>query len=75
MRMPEALRRYPQWIGFTAVLIPLLVLLALQYRSLVKLDQTSALVRKAVLNNFVESVAKDVEYFYTTNPQWVPRAR
>jgi signal transduction histidine kinase len=71
MKMPEALRRYTQWIGFTAVLIPLLVLLALQYRSLARLDQTSALVHKAVLNNFLEAVSKEVDYFYRNTAERV----
>ncbi len=71
MKLPPALRRYTHWIGFTAILIPLLVLLALQYRSLVRLDQTSALVHKAVLNNFLEGVSKEVDYFYRNNAERV----
>ncbi|HEX3554973.1 MAG TPA: HAMP domain-containing sensor histidine kinase [Thermoanaerobaculia bacterium] len=69
MELPQALRRYTHWIGFTAILIPLLVLLALQYRSLVRLDQTSALVHKAVLNNFLEAVSSEVDYFYRNNAE------
>jgi signal transduction histidine kinase len=69
MRLPPALRRYTHWIGFTAILIPLLVLLALQYRSLVRLDKTSALVHKAGLNNLLEAVAKEVDYFYRDNAE------
>jgi signal transduction histidine kinase len=71
MNLPPALKRYTQWLGFTAVLIPLLVLLALQYRSLARLDQTSALVHKAVLNNFLEGVSKEVDYFYRNNAERV----
>ncbi|MEA2602022.1 MAG: two-component system, OmpR family, phosphate regulon sensor histidine kinase PhoR [Acidobacteriota bacterium] len=71
MRLPPALKRYTQWIGFTAVLIPLLVLLALQYRSLARLDQTATLVHKAGLNNFLEAVTTDVDYFYRTNAERV----
>ncbi len=71
MNLPPVLKRYTQWLGFTAVLIPLLVLLALQYRSLARLDQTSALVHKAVLNNFLEGVSKDVDYFYRNNAERV----
>jgi signal transduction histidine kinase len=69
MKLPPALRRYTHWIGFTAILIPLLVLLALQYRSLVRLDKTSALVHKAGLNNLLEAVAKEVDYFYRDNAE------
>jgi signal transduction histidine kinase len=71
MELPPALRRYTHWIVFTAILIPLLVLLALQYRSLVRLDQTSALVHKAVLNNFLEAVSSEVDYFYRNNAERV----
>lgn len=71
MNLPPALKRYTQWLGFTAVLIPLLVLLALQYRSLVRLDQTSSLVHKAVLNNFLEAVSSEVDYFYRNNAERV----
>ena len=71
MKLPPALRRYTHWIGFTAILIPLLVLLALQYRSLVRLDQTSSLVHKAVLNNFLEAVSSEVDYFYRNNAERV----
>ncbi|MFY9823789.1 MAG: HAMP domain-containing sensor histidine kinase [Thermoanaerobaculia bacterium] len=71
MSLPPALRRYTHWIGFTAILIPLLVLLALQYRSLVRLDQASALVHKAVLNNFLEAVSSEVDYFYRNNAERV----
>ena len=69
MSLPPALKRYTQWIGFTAVLIPLLVLLVLQYRSLAQLDQTATLVHKAGLNNFLEAVTWDVDYFYRTNAE------
>src|SRR3954453_157296 len=71
MRLPPALKRYTQWIGFTAVLIPLLVLLALQYRSLARLDQTATLVHKAGLKKFLEAVTTDVDYFYRTNAERV----
>jgi len=71
MRLPPALKRYTQWLGFTAVLIPLLVLLAIQYRSLARLEQTSSLVHKAVLNNFLEGVSWEVDYFYRNNAERV----
>src|SRR5690242_1961259 len=69
MNLPPALKRYTQWLGFTAVLIPLLVLLALQYRSLARLDQTSGLVHKAGLNNLLKAVTKEVDYFYRDNAE------
>src|SRR5258706_3103716 len=71
MPLPLALKRYTQWLGFTAVLIPLLVVLAFQSLTLPRLDQTSSLVHKAVLNNFREGVAKEVDYFYRNNAERV----
>ena len=45
-------RRHTLWVGFVAVLAPLLVLLGLQYRWLVKLDQASEKIHKATLDNY-----------------------
>jgi signal transduction histidine kinase len=63
MRRP--LHRQTLWIGFVAVLVPLLILLGLQYRWLVKLDSTSALAQQATLSNYLEAVASEVQYFYS----------
>jgi signal transduction histidine kinase len=64
MKLPAALKRHSLWVGFVAVLAPLLILLALQYRWLAELDRTSSLVHKATLDNFVGAVVSDVEYEY-----------
>ena len=52
------------WAGVLAVLLPLAVLLALQYWWLADLERTSAIARKATLNNYLESITKEVHYFY-----------
>jgi two-component system phosphate regulon sensor histidine kinase PhoR len=64
MRISELPRRYTLWVGFAAVLAPLLVLLGLQYRWLVKLDQGSKKIHKATLNTFVEGVLSEVDHTY-----------
>src|SRR5215210_4463995 len=64
MKLATLPRRHALWVGFVAVLVPLLVLLALQYRWLVKLEQGSKKVYKATLNTFLEGVSTEVEYFY-----------
>src|SRR6185503_13296723 len=64
MRISELPRRYTLWVGFAAVLAPLLVLLGLQYRWLVKLDQGSKKIHTATLNTFVEGVLSDVDHTY-----------
>jgi signal transduction histidine kinase len=64
MKLARPPKRHTLWIGMAAVLVPLLVLLALQYRWLVKLDQGSKEIHKATLNTLLEGVATEVEYTY-----------
>lgn len=52
------------WAGLAAVLLPLAVLLALQYWWLTDLERNSAIARKATLNNYLEAITKEVHYFY-----------
>ncbi len=42
-------KRHALWVGFIAVVLPLVVLLSLQYRWLVELEQKSAVAEKAYL--------------------------
>ena len=65
MKIRGPLHRQTLWIGFIAVLVPLLILLGMQYRWLVKLDHTSALAHQATLSNYLEAVASEVHYFYS----------
>lgn len=57
-------RRHVLLLGFLAVLVPLVILLSLQYGWLVSLEKTSVVAHRATLNNFLEAVASEVEYFY-----------
>jgi len=57
-------KRRALWIGFLAVLLPLAVLLVLQYKWLARLEKTSAIAEKAWLSNYLEAVSNEVEYFY-----------
>ena len=52
------------WGGVLAVLLPLAILLALQYWWLADLERTSAIARKATLNNYLEAVSREVHYYY-----------
>jgi signal transduction histidine kinase len=52
------------WAGVFAVLLPLAVLLALQYWWLADLERNSAIAREATLKNYLETITKDVHYFY-----------
>lgn len=57
-------KRHALWVGFIAVVLPLVVLLSLQYRWLVELEQKSAVAEKAYLQNYLEGVSSRIEYFY-----------
>jgi signal transduction histidine kinase len=52
------------WAGLVAVLLPLAILLGLQYWWLADLERNSAIARKATLNNYLEAITKEVHYFY-----------
>jgi len=71
MEPRRPLRRRTLWLGFAAVLLPLALMLCLQYRWLVKLEEASAAARQAALTNYLEAVAGEVELFYTGNAERV----
>jgi signal transduction histidine kinase len=58
------LKRHTLWAAFAAVLLPLVVLLGLQFTWLKRLQETSAIARRAGLDNYLEAVGSKVEYFY-----------
>ncbi|HYH47489.1 MAG TPA: HAMP domain-containing sensor histidine kinase, partial [Thermoanaerobaculia bacterium] len=60
----HGIKRHTLWIGFAAALVPLALLLALQYRWLVKLDHTSAQAHQATLANYLEAVVAEVKTTY-----------
>lgn len=70
-KLKKLLKQHVLWVGFLAVLGPLLIILGLQYKSLVKLERTSAAARRAMLKNFLEAVATEAEYFYRTDAERV----
>ena len=57
-------KRRVLWIGVAAVLVPLTVLFGLQYWWLGDLERSSAIARGATLKNYLEAVAKEVDYYY-----------
>ncbi len=62
-------RRWSLWLGVLGVLLPLAILLALQYWWLTDLEHNSAIARKATLENYLDAIAKEVEYFYTKSAE------
>jgi signal transduction histidine kinase len=64
LRIGSYLRHHSLWVGFTAVLLPLVVLLGLQLTWLKRLQETSAIARRAALHSTLEAVGSQVQYFY-----------
>lgn len=65
------LRKHTLWVGLIAVLAPLVVLLFLQYRWLVKLEDTSTKAHEATLDNYLEAVVDKVEWSYREDAERV----
>jgi len=63
-RIGSFLRRHTLWVGFTAVLLPLVILLTLQLVWLKRLQETSAIARRAALYSALEAVGSEIQYFY-----------
>lgn len=57
------------WIGVAAVVVPLIVLMALQYRWLTDLERNSVVSRRAALENYLQAINQDIHYFYMTTAE------
>jgi len=64
-------KRRALWIGFLAVILPLAVLLGLQYWWLADLERNSTLARRAILQKYLDVVLKESHYFYAKNAERV----
>ena len=69
LRLRTFLRQHILWVGFFAVTIPLLSIIALQYRSLNELKKTSTVAENVWMKNYLADVAKEVKYFYRSNAE------
>src|SRR5262245_28637089 len=56
------LKGHPLWLGFGATLLPLLVLVGLQYRALARLERMTTIAHRAALDNGLEAIGSEVEY-------------
>ncbi|HET8946856.1 MAG TPA: HAMP domain-containing sensor histidine kinase [Candidatus Polarisedimenticolia bacterium] len=63
-RAAAFVRRHTLWAGLLGVLIPLLVLLVLQLVQLRQLRTMQAIARRATLDNYLEAIGTEVQYFY-----------
>ena len=64
-------RRRTVWWLLPAVLLPLVVLLGLEFLWLVDLEKTSRIARTVTLQKMLEAITKDVRYFYEKNAERV----
>jgi len=56
-------------VGLLAVVLPLLIILGLQYRSLVELERTMPVARREYMRKFLVTVARDAYEFYHTTTE------
>jgi signal transduction histidine kinase len=68
-KLAAFVRRHTLWAGFVAVVTPLLILLALQYIWLARLERASALAHRATLDSYLEAIGHEVEYFYRASAE------
>jgi signal transduction histidine kinase len=71
LKLKSFLRRYRLWVGLLAVIVPLLIILGLQYWSLVKLEETLPVAGKAGLTNYLTAVSSEIQDFYQNNTREV----
>ncbi|MCP4677398.1 MAG: hypothetical protein GY854_18165 [Deltaproteobacteria bacterium] len=57
-------KRRVLWGAFLAFLVPLPVLLRLQYSWLTDLEETSAIARQAELDSYLLRISKEVRFYY-----------
>ena len=65
------LKNHMLLVGLAAVVVPLLSILALQYRSLLKLEETSIVAGTVGMKNYLGDVSKEVKAFYKTTTDQV----
>lgn len=64
MRIGDFLRRHSLFAGLLAVIVPLTVLLVVQFVWLLRLEKAQAIAHAAALDSFLGTVSTKVEYFY-----------
>src|SRR5215471_7094019 len=65
----EYLKRHTLLFCFAVVLVPLLILLGMQFVWLGHLKSASAIAHKAALHNFLESVGADIQFVYRSGAE------
>ncbi|HYS78099.1 MAG TPA: HAMP domain-containing sensor histidine kinase [Candidatus Dormibacteraeota bacterium] len=63
------LKKHTLWVGFLAVLLPLLVMLGVQFVWLARLEQVSAIARKVTHSNYLEAIGTEVQFYYRSTAE------
>ncbi|OLE67411.1 MAG: hypothetical protein AUG09_02615 [Acidobacteria bacterium 13_1_20CM_2_68_7] len=63
------LKKHTLWVGFLAVLLPLLVMLGVQFVWLARLEQVSAIAQKVTHNNYLEAIGTEVQFYYRSTAE------
>ena len=69
MSIRDSMKRHPLWLGFAAAVVPLVVLLVLQYSWLVQLEDRSVEAYGAYLDRVLEAVTTKVEDVYRSRAE------
>jgi signal transduction histidine kinase len=64
MRFGDFLKRHALFTGLLAALVPLAILLIVQFIWLVRLERMQAIAHAAALDSFLGTVSTKIEYFY-----------
>jgi hypothetical protein len=64
LKLRGILKRHFLRVGVIAVVVPLLIILAMQYRSLVELERTMPVARREYMRKYLVMVARDTYEFY-----------
>lgn len=70
-KFQQFLRNHLLLVGLATTLVPLLSLLALQYWSLSKLEETSTVADGVWRKNYLMDVSKEIKFFYRNNAEKV----
>jgi signal transduction histidine kinase len=64
LKLRGILKRHFLRVGLIAVVVPLLIILGMQYRSLVELERTMPVARREYMRKYLVTVARDTYEFY-----------
>lgn len=65
----EFFKKHRLWVAFVVVLMPLIILIGLQYVWLTRLAKLSAVANQAALTNYVQAIGSEVQYFYQSRAE------